>query len=261
MSNHNPAAELIALGALALGIPAGTLLVDEELAYVLHTQLQTNTETSFETAKEHLYNDIDLDGDSIFCVYSGTTVTLVQRPGESFHPDEDDGVEVEHTWASKAEWADASVHFVRASSLPGADLYHLFPVRQGINGSRGSHEFGIPVSEVRALLLDSDGTLHHPHEGAGGTPTGSLRGKDADGVIVFAPPEEHRGNVARAMFYMSVRYWWEIPPNMEDVLKQWHNDDPVDADERQRNDRIATIQHNRNPFIDDPTLVDQIDDF
>ena len=63
MSNHNPAAELIALGALALGISAGTVLVDEELAYVLHTQLQTNTETSFETAKELLYNDIDLDGD------------------------------------------------------------------------------------------------------------------------------------------------------------------------------------------------------
>lgn len=69
-------------------------------------------------------------------------------------------------------------------------------------------------------------------------------------MIVFAPPEEYRGNVARAMFYMSVRYWWEMPPNMEDVLKQWHEDDPVDADECRRNECIATIQHNRNPFID-----------
>ena len=34
--------------------------------------------------------------------------------------------------------------------------------------------------------------------GSEGIPTGSLRGKEADGVIAFAPPEEHRGNVARA---------------------------------------------------------------
>lgn len=58
--------------------------------------------------------------------------------------------------------------------VQGADLFHLFPVRQGLNGSRGSHEFGVPVSEVRALLLDTDGTLHHPREGSGGTATGSL---------------------------------------------------------------------------------------
>jgi len=253
--------ELMAIGMLALGITTGTVLTDQELAFVLHTGLEdTNTEDSFDTAKEHVYNDIDLDSDQVFCVYSGTVVTLEQQGDGSFHPREEDGIQVEHTWASKANWVDDSLHFER-DSIPGADLHHLFPARRGPNGSRGNHPFGDPVSEVRALLLDDDGTLHQPEEGPGGQPTGSLRGLDAGGKVVFMPPEEHRGNVARAMFYMSVRYWWEIPEDMEGVLRAWHEDDPVDSAETARNERVEGIQNNRNPFIDDPTLVEQILDF
>ena len=47
----------------------------------------------------------------------------------------------------------------------------------------------------------------------------------------------------------------------EVFLKQWHRDDPVDQDEIRRNEKIYQIQGNRNPFIDDPELVDQIDNF
>lgn len=49
---------------------------------------------------------------------------------------------------------------------------------------------------------------------------------------------------------------------MEDVMRTWHANDPVDSYELDRNDEIYTNwQENRNPFIDHPEWVDQISDF
>lgn len=43
------------------------------------------------------------------------------------------------------------------------------------------------------------------------------------------------------------------------TLIEWHNLDPVDDLERQRNDIIYNdYQHNRNPFIDHPEWVEEI---
>ena len=42
------------------------------------------------------------------------------------------------------------------------------------------------------------------------------------------------------------------------VLLEWHESDPVDAFERNRNDVLYTYQHNRNPYIDYPEFVDMI---
>ena len=39
------------------------------------------------------------------------------------------------------------------------------------------------------------------------------------------------------------------------TLLQWHQQDPVDAAERLRNEVIQTYQGNRNPFIDHPEWV------
>ncbi len=63
------------------------------------------------------------------------------------------------------------------------------------------------------------------------------------------------------MFYMSVRYWMPIPADMEEDLKTWHREDPPNQLDTARNSRIEVLQGNRNPFIDVPELVDQIDDF
>ena len=51
------------------------------------------------------------------------------------------------------------------------------------------------------------------------------------------------------------------PPNptgsvdLKDLLTDWHCKDPVDSDEQDRNDLIASLQGTRNKFIDDPSLV------
>jgi len=97
------------------------------------------------------------------------------------------------------------------------------------------------------------------------------KGKDANQNTVFEPREAMKGNVARAMFYQMICYnglsgsWGinHLPSygNEQDmnVLLAWHFNDLPDAFEKARHEYIATIQGNRNPFIDYPDLVNCID--
>lgn len=78
------------------------------------------------------------------------------------------------------------------------------------------------------------------------------------------------GDVARSVFYMSVRYnALDVvsgnPSNTAvgqlgdlDLLLQWNKSDPSDDFEMNRNNYIYTWQFNRNPFIDYPNLADYI---
>lgn len=71
------------------------------------------------------------------------------------------------------------------------------------------------------------------------------------------PGDEHIGDVARIVLYISIRY--NLPLSRVgnlDMFLKWHQLDPVNEFERTRNDRIYTIQNNRNPFIDHPELVE-----
>lgn len=90
---------------------------------------------------------------------------------------------------------------------------------------------------------------------------------------VFEPIDEYKGDMARAYFYMSTRYYSEdggwastgatnkstILPWQVNVLLAWHQLDTVSAKEIARNDTIYySYQNNRNPFIDNPQWVDSI---
>lgn len=134
---------------------------------------------------------------------------------------------IEHTWPqSQGATGDAK-----------CDLHHLFPTDAKANNLRGSYPFG---------------DVTHPIWEEGGSKF------DGD---TFEVRPQHRGNCARAKFYFAVRYGKSIPDHEEAALRRWHKEDPVDDAERARNDRIENLQHNRNPFIDHPEFVDQINDF
>lgn len=87
------------------------------------------------------------------------------------------------------------------------------------------------------------------------------------------PGDEWKGDVARMMLYMYLRYPTQCLPsnvavgeknktdrNMIDLLLQWNAEDPVSTIEIQRNEYLSKpeIQGNRNPFIDNPYLATQI---
>ena len=154
-------------------------------------------------------------------------------------------------WNREHVWAQSHGDF-GTSAGPGTDLHHLRPEDVAINGARGNKDF------------DNGGTAV---SGA----TGNY--SDADS---WEPRSAVKGDVARMIFYMAVRYeGGDSYPDLEvdnatssgsaprigrvSALLQWNASDPPDAAERNRNQIIyATYQHNRNPFIDHPEWASSI---
>ena len=140
-----------------------------------------------------------------------------------------------------------------------SDLHQVFPVDGYVNNLRGSLPFA-PVGRGSE------------------TTNGSLRGDSQlcdFGGDAFEPVDAFKGDLARAVLYMSVRYRGEdsgwssssasdgasLEPWFEQVLVAWHIEDPVSDKERARNDEVEALQGNRNPFVDRPELVCRIADF
>lgn len=73
---------------------------------------------------------------------------------------------------------------------------------------------------------------------------------------LIEPRPVSRGNIARALYYMHWRYDLPLWPPLIQTLKRWNREDGPSEQERFRNDRIEVLQGERNPFIDDPLLMD-----
>ena len=87
----------------------------------------------------------------------------------------------------------------------------------------------------------------------------------------FENGRKFRGDVARSVLYMEIRYNGLQVVNgypegegtegrLGDLatLLDWHRNDPPDDFEMNRNNVVYTWQFNRNPFIDQPDLVEYI---
>jgi endonuclease I len=151
-------------------------------------------------------------------------------------------------WNREHVWAKSHGDF-GTSAGPGTDLHHLRPEDVQVNSARDNKDFDNGGSAVAA---------------APGNRT------DADS---WEPRAAVRGDVARMIFYMAVRYeGGDSHPDLEvddatgsgtaprlgrlSALRQWHQQDPPDAFEKRRNDLIhSSYQRNRNPFIDHPEWV------
>lgn len=134
------------------------------------------------------------------------------------------------------------------------DLHHLYPSDSPANSMRGNFPFG-EVEVVKNSPNCSDRNQQAYKSGA-------LLGSAKDGrQMVFEPPQNHKGNVARALFYFAIRYSHPIEAKEEAILRKWNQEDPVDDIELDRNNRIEKIQGNRNPFIDDSQLATEIENF
>lgn len=195
----------------------------------------------YDSAKMKLFGQLHLAEDSqgyyVTDLYCGIHYTKGVGPGNL--PDQNQ-LNTEHTWP-QSKFSNA---FPKA--VQKADLHHLFPTDSKANSVRGNFEFADVT--VNQNLKDCPSSKSGPSVTSGG--------KD-----YFEPPTSHKGNVARAMFYFSIRYKMPISDKQEEFLRRWNDLDPVDDAERARNDAIEKLQGNRNPFIDNPALIDQISDF
>jgi deoxyribonuclease-1 len=186
----------------------------------------------YNSARARMFTVVDNDGGDVHDVYAGRTLKHVTgipsaTGSESFN--------TEHTWPQS--------QLKRAGKITAvSDLHHLFPVDTEANGKRGSFPFGI----VQSVMWERNG---------------SKLGRDADGQIVFEPTAGHRGDVARAMFWIATAYGLPIPNGEEKALREWASEDPVDAHEQDRNVRISRVQGDLNPYIIKPELISHVADF
>ena len=161
-----------------------------------------------------------------------------KKPGPNRIPD-NRVVNAEHTWPQSRFTGKFP------KDMQKSDLHHLFPTDTQMNSARSNFPFGEVVRDSQDLKCP-------------GSRVGSIM--ESRGTY-FEPPENHKGNVARALFYFSVRYKMPIDPIQEKYLRVWHFQDIPDDEEIRRNQEIFEAQGNRNPFIDHPELVDSIGDF
>ncbi len=173
------------------------------------------------------------------------------------------GVEIEHC-LPKSWWGWTTNSSEKTDSIgyrAYRDLYHLTPADGSANGNKSN----FPPGHVQKGDKFDNGSFRM-----------DAAKSSQYGYICFEPAEEYRGDFARAYFYIATAYQnlhWDASkcgsyidstsyllfrPQVLQVLLDWHRADPVSRKEIERADAVSTIQHNRNPFIDHPDLVDYI---
>ncbi|MEU3945679.1 endonuclease [Streptomyces sp. NPDC029526] len=213
----------------------------EALKDALHTIISDQTKLSYSAVWDALKttDEDPADSGNVILLYSGISRSKSLNGGDTGDWNR------EHVWAKSHGGFGTSIG-------PGTDIHHLRPSDVRVNSVRGNKDF----DNGGSAFTDSGGSL-----------------TDSDS---FEPRDAVKGDVARMIFYMAVRYegtdgWPDLEVNGQvnngstpymgklSVLKDWHQQDPPDAFEKRRNDVIHdSFQHNRNPFIDHPEWVESI---
>ena len=189
------------------------------------------------------YTDEDqANSANVILLYTGRSQAKTYNASGNTDPD---AWNREHVWPKshgfpdEAQWAHTDIH-------------HLRPADVSVNSTRGNKDFdwgGTAISEAPGNLTDADS---------------------------FEPRAAVKGDIARMMFYMAVRYDGNDSSGVGDLelaettgtsgnflgkrcaLVSWHRQDPVDALEIRRHARIVERQGNRNPFVDYPAWVEEL---
>lgn len=131
--------------------------------------------------------------------------------------------------------------------VDGIDVYWETKADSLRHGNSDAHA-------LRAADATENSTRNNQHYGEYNGPTGTLG--------------SFKGDVARSVLYMEIRYnglsvvngFPNVSGQMGDLatLLDWHRNDPPDDFEMNRNNIVYNWQKNRNPFIDQPLMVEYI---
>lgn len=190
-------------------------------------------------ARRKMYNYIDNKNNKIVGVYSGYAKSW-SYGGTGTNPDP---INCEHTIPQS---------FFGKSEPMKSDIHHLFPTYKNWNSVRSNYAFAeIDDNQTTSWMRNTSSQSSIPSSNI------DEYSEYANGK--FEPREDHKGNVARAVFYFYTMYPTQAGSITSvgnlNTLYQWHLDDPVDAAEIARNNSIAQYQGNRNPYVDQPNLV------
>ncbi|MBM7453707.1 endonuclease I [Acholeplasma morum] len=150
-----------------------------------------------------------------------------------------------NVWNREHVWPNSRLGIPRVSESTkniGTDLHNLRVIEDRINSVRSN--------------------LYYVEGSGSGVKTGEG----------FYPGDDHKGDVARILFYMVTMYdhlnlsdtnidegetysMSMVTMGKLSLLLEWHKEDPVDEFEKNRNQVIYGAQGNRNPYIDRPEFV------
>ncbi len=248
---------LVGISTAGAQTPIGGSLSDSELRTYLKDNYYVITSLGYTTARDRMYGQIDNVNGRVTCVYSGYSKIGSTRA----QMNDTTGVGVvqinaEHTWPQS----------LFSSTEPmQSDIHHLYPTWASPNSSRSNNPFaqiddnqsstwfgGSYLNPISTSIKPGTDVIHLYSQSSGGK---------------FEPRADHKGDVARTMFYFWTMYSAHpsiVAQNsvnvnffegMKAVLYAWHRADPVDAKELNRTNAIASYQGKPNPFILDSTLV------
>lgn len=220
-------------------------LTGQNLQNELATKI-TETHTTFLTYTPGVWEALqaaDLDptnSNNILLIYGSTDTDGDTQTDRSRDKNENGGTSGQ--WNREHVYPRSLGNPNLGSTGPGSDAHHIRPADISMNSSRSNRVFA-----------DGSGTA----------------GITAQGY--FYPGDEWKGDVARMMMFMYLRYGDRCLPsavgignavsgdtNMIDLFLEWNVEDPVSDFEDNRNDVLAGIQGNRNPFIDNPAFATTI---
>lgn len=224
-----------------------------------YTSSATDTWDILEIADEDPSNP-----NNVITIYKNETYTKFGG-GNSFY-------NREHSWPKSYGFPNDG-----SSNYAYTDAHHLFIADSGYNSSRSNK----PYAECDTGCTEKITILNN---GRGGSNTESNFTTGSFSSGSWETWSGRKGDVARAMMYMAVRYEGGThgvtgvsEPDLrltddralieasntganidvaymglKSVLLNWHKNDPVDDFERRHNDAVYSFQGNRNPFVDNP---------
>lgn len=193
--------------------------------------------------------DLDRDGNNpgfVIDWFTNKSIPLLRR---------DCGFNDGDSWNREHVWAK-SQGFPKEEQHAYTDVHHLRAADRSINGDRSNYDYktgGIANTECTECGVDVSGKT-------------------------WEPADFRKGQLARVMLYMDVRYEGDDESDTPDLvlvdesvsgnkdptsgylsdLLGWHCAHPVSDEERARNDGVHSWQGNRNPFIDNPAYVESV---
>lgn len=192
-------------------------------------------------ARVQLYNNVDCQDGAISLLYGGNTYPF--KCGGSSMPS-GTVVNCEHIVPQS---------FFGKKSPMVCDIHHLYPTPAKLNNMRSNYPFAeFDYDECYEWCKDNSCSTTRPSN----PDQYSCLNHDKHH---WMPRKDDRGKVARAVFYFFTMYDMVDMNKVGDLqtFKNWNRQYPPTAFEKYRNDAINKSQGNRNPYIDDYTLVDQ----
>ncbi len=228
----------------------------DELKVALHNIIKGHTTVSYNNLWNAFWSTDNKGNSIVWDMYSdipGGTPPYIYQLGEDQcgeYNSEGNCYNREHSWPKS---------WFGSQTTPECDLHHIFPTDGFVNAQRSNFPFG----EVQSASWTS----------RNGSKLGNCKSSLGYSGTVFEPIDAYKGDFARALMYMSVRYYsedsnWgtsgmtnksELLPWAIAMLMNWNEQDPVSQKEIDRNNAIYTdYQHNRNPFVDHPEYARMI---